>query len=152
MILIEKVEEYAQSLLSSISDLKKYYTVIDDSQLSKVLEDVSKDENLILVGFIPSHKIEGKDSDKAISRDSMLWLVLQKVSRKEDDFIETMKRCQLATKEVIKKMIADKPNFDNTCGIMRQLDVPSIEANPVWGLNSCDGYEIDYQLLTNLYN
>lgn len=152
MILIEKVEDYAQTLIATIADLKTYHTVVDDSQLSKILDNVAKDENLLLVGFIPSHKLEGRNTDDVISRDSMLWLVLAKVSRSEDDFVETMKRCQLATKEVIKKMIADKPNFDDTCGPMRQLEVATIEANPVWGLNSCDGYEIDYQLKTNLYN
>lgn len=151
MILIEAVEHYGNELVQAIDDLKSYHTVIDDSQLSKILNSVAKEQNLILVGFIPSHKLEGKNSDDVSSRDFMLWLVLQKVSRSEDDFIETMKRCQLATKEVIKKMIQDKPNFTDTCGPMQHLEVPTIEANPVWGLNSCDGYEIEYQLRTNIF-
>jgi len=45
-------------------------------------------------------------------------------------------------------MLADKPNFNGECKLMRQLDIASIKIDPVWALAGCDGYEIDYQLLT----
>jgi hypothetical protein len=151
MIDIEKVEQYAEELKNSISEIKTVLIVVDDSQLSSKLSKIGKDDNLILVGFIPSHKIEGNDIDAVKTRDLMLWLVLKKAARANDDFVSTMKECQSACKKLIKKMLEDKPMFDNKCGLMRMLKIPSITVDPVWGLNSCDGYEIEYQLKTKLF-
>lgn len=154
MILISKVQEYGENLLTKIDDLKKFIMVLDDSQLVSEMSDISEDQNLILVGFIPSHKSEGGNVDDVQNRDFMLWMVLNKVDRQQgqEAFIASFKKCQLAAKEVEKQMLADKPNLGNSpCTLMRQLQIPSISIDPVWALAGCDGYEINYQLLTPIY-
>lgn len=149
-MLISQVQQYGESLLTKVPDLKKFFLVVDDSQVVKVLNDISEDDNLILLGFIPSHRSEGTNVDNVQNRDFTLWMVLNKVDRNDgqDAFIASFQRCQLAAKAVEKQMLADKPNFNNICSLMRQLQVASIEINPVWALAGCDGYEINYQLLT----
>ncbi|MCB6097725.1 hypothetical protein [Flavobacterium psychrophilum] len=153
MILLEKIEQYGAHLLAEIPDLKKFYLVVNDSQIVKVLNEINEDDNLILIGFIPSHKSEGTNQDNVQNRDFSLWMVLNKVDRNDgqEAFIASFKRTQIAASAIEKQMLTDKPNFGGQCSLMRQLQVASIEINPVWALAGCDGYEINYQLLTPIY-
>ena len=153
MTLIDKIETYGQTLIDSIPELNKFILVVDDSQIVKEMKDITYDDNLILVGFIPSHKADGTDVDNVQNRDFTLWMVLNKVDRNDgqEAFIASFKKCQLAALEIEKKMLADKPNLGNGCTMMRQLQVATIDINPVWALAGCDGYEINYQLLTPIY-
>jgi hypothetical protein len=153
MILIEQIEQYGAHLLTEIPDLKKFILVLDDSHIVKELKDVNEDDNLILIGFIPSHKSEGTNQDNVQNRDFSLWMVLNKIDRNDgqEAFIASFKRTQLAAAAIEKQMLIDKPNFGGQCSLMRQLQVASIEINPVWALAGCDGYEINYQLLTPIY-
>ena len=152
MIEIQKVEEYAAEIKAAIPDITQIAIVIDDSQLSKKIADYNIGDT-ILVGFIPSHQIEGANADSAMSLDYMLWMVLNKIDRNEgnDEFISKFKLAQRITKDIIRKMLVDKPGFGGTCGIMKFLQVPTIKADPVWSLNACDGYVINYSLKTGLY-
>lgn len=153
MILIDKLETYGEKLITLIPDLKKFILVVDDSQLVKEMSNVTFDDNLILVGFIPSHKADGTNVDNVQNRDFCLWMVLNKVDRNDgqEAFIASFKRCQLAAKEIEKQMLTDKPNLGDGCTMMRQLQLATIDINPVWALAGCDGYEINYQLLTPIY-
>jgi hypothetical protein len=151
MILIEQVEQYGYKLVQDIPELKKFLLVLDDSQLTKFMSKISIDDNLILVGFIPSHETTGTNVDNVQNRDNMLWMVLNKVNRGDgmEAFVDSFKKCQLAAKEVEKQMLEDKPRFGNgQCTLMKQLEVASIKIDPVWALAGCDGYEINYSLLT----
>ena len=154
MITIEKVELYGNKLKDLIADIKHFIMVLDDSQIVNEMKDVGEDQNLILVGFIPSHKSDGTDVDNVQNRDYMLWMILNKVDRRsgQAEFLASFKRCQSAALLIQKQMLADKPFFDaNECTMMRQLDVPTISIDPVWALAGCDGYEINYQLKTPIY-
>ena len=152
MIEIQKVQDYSEALKEAIPEIKKVTIVIDDSQLSKELAELRIGETL-LVGFIPSHQIEGANADSVMSMDYMLWLVLNKMDRGDGSkvFLDKMKLAQKITKDIIKKMLDDKPGFGTNCGMMKFLQVPSIKADPVWALNSCDGYEINWTLKSHLY-
>lgn len=150
MIDIQKITAYTEEIKSQIPEIKSTFLVIDDSQLSNYLKETSESDNLILVGFIPSHSIDGS-TDDPLTTDSMVWLILKKTDRSQRSFIETMQECQRVTKTLVKKMINDKPSFDNSCGIMRMLQIATINIDPVWAINSCDGYEISYQLKSSIY-
>jgi hypothetical protein len=152
MIDIQKVQDYAETLKTAIPEIKKTTIVVDDSQLSKELAELSPGET-ILVAFIPSHQIDGTNADVAMCTDFMLWLVLNKIDRNDGsaEFLLKMKLAQSMTKKIIKKMLDDKSDIMQTCGLMKFLQVPSIKADPIWALNSCDGYEINYSIKNKLY-
>jgi hypothetical protein len=152
MILIEKVEEYGTKLLNDISVIKKFLIVCDDSQLAKEVKDYTDSDNIILVGFIPSHETIGTNVDNVQDVDVMLWLVLEKNDSKggHQATIESFKRTQLAVKAIKTQMLNDKPNF-SCSNTMKELEVASFAIDPVWGLAGCDGYEINYKLKTPSY-
>lgn len=153
MIQISKVKQYADSLVERIADLKTTYLVVDDAQLASIMRDVTLGDNLILVAFVPSHKTEGKDVDSVKNRDVMLWLVLSKFDKNDGQtaFIEEISRCQLAASEIQKMMLSDKVDFSSPCGLLKHLEVASVEIDPVWDLFSCLGYEINFSLKTSVY-
>lgn len=153
MILIDSINQYGNNLLTKIPDLKKFFIVVDDSQVVKFLSDVTEDDNLMLFGYVPSHQSEGTNIDNVQNRDSMLWVVLNKIDRNEGQqaLIDSFSRCQLAALEIEKIMLQDKPNFGGPCSLMRQLQITSIKIDPVYALAGCDGYEINYELLTPIY-
>lgn len=153
MVDITKIRDYADEVLVQIPEIKKRYIVMDDSQLSKVMMDVKVSDYFILVGFIPSHKLEGANADTAKTKDRSIWLILHKVDRNKgaDYLLDMMAQNQQATKKLIQKMLNDSVMTDNTCGLMRMLEVNSITVDPVWSLAGCDGYEIYYQMKTNIY-
>lgn len=152
MITIQELQNYAADVLGNIPEFKSKFIVIDDSQLSKVMEDISFDDNLIFVAVIPSHKMNGNDSDAAMPLDLMLFMVLNRFDRKDghEAFLESMSLCQNATKKLINKMIADKRDENQMCGLMKYLQVQSISVDPIWELLGCDGYEINFQIKSRL--
>lgn len=152
MITIEKIEQYGNKLKDTITDIRHFIMVVDDSQLVNEVKDITDDQNLILVGFIPSHKSDGSSVDDAQNRDFTLWMILNKVDRRnQQEFIQSFKRCQAAALEIEKQMLADKPSFGNQCTMMRQLEVKSILIEPVWAFAGCDGYEINFEMKTPIY-
>lgn len=154
MVDLVKIRDYADEVLQQLPDFTKRFIVMDDSQLSKVISGVTSKDKFVLVGFIPSHKIEGENADKAKTKDRTLWLVLHKVDRdKGSDYLfDKMAENQQLTKKLMQKMLNDSVMMDNTCGLMRMLSVPSMSVDPVWSLAGCDGYEINFEFRTNPYS
>lgn len=152
MITISNLRTFTAEVLAEIPEFNKQLIVIDDSQLSKFMSDISEDDNLIFVAVIPSHKMNGNNSDDAMPLDLMLFMVLNKFDRQDgqEAFLNSMELCQLATKKLIDKMIANKRDETKMCGIMKFLQVQSISVDPVWELLGCDGYEINFQLKSRL--
>lgn len=152
MILIEKAEEYGESLKTNIAEIKKFISVCDDSQLAEDIKDFTDSDNIILVCLIPSHETAGTNVDNVQDIDVCAWLVLEKFDSKDGNTVtnQTFKRTQAAAIKIKQKMLADKPNFscNNT---MKNLEIASITIDPIWRLAGCNGYEINYKIKTPTY-
>lgn len=150
MIMINQLKAYGDALLSKISDLKKHVQVIDDSQLGKILKEISSgpEENPILVSYIPSVKTVGSNSDAAMDTSKMLFMVLEQTDRQEshEEFITKMNRLQGVANAIKLQMLADSQEM---C-MLKFLEV-SIEIDPIWKLHECDGWEINFSLKNSSY-
>lgn len=150
MLPLREFRDYIKEIETEIPELTVSRVVIDDSQLSKFLEKQLPNAYLLL-GIIPKHNYQGKiDNLKSIDRIAIL--VLKKVNRKDQDhniFLDTIESTQTVTQKVIDKLLTDFQD-DNKCSFIKFLDVGSQDINPIYGLNSCDGYEIDFNTKTNL--
>jgi len=148
MLKLEEFRSYITSIKEAISEITDSETVMDDSQLSKFLQKQKADTYLIL-GIIAKHKLEGS-SDNLRSKDMTTILILEKVNRKKDNheaFLDRIQKTQVVTEKVIKKLISDFED-EERCDFIRYLIPSSLDINPIWGMNSCDGYEIDFSLQT----
>jgi len=147
-----RLQDYLAKIKSKVPAIKTAHLVIDDSQLTDIMKDLKESDNLILLALLPSHTMQGQDEDDVHSKDLMAFLVLKKADRKikHAEFINNMHSCQEATRAVITKLILDKPDFEDGCSILNMLAAASITASPIWNLAGADGYQIDFELHSNL--
>ena len=151
MVDIKRLQDYLQEIKDKVPAITITYLVIDDSQITELMKEV-KDRDMVLLALVPSHGLEGAHEDNVRSKDLMAFLVMHKADRKMKhvDFIDNLHKCQLAGKEIVNKLILDKPDFEDGCSIINMLEVPSIKMDPVWQLAGADGYQIDYFLYSKL--
>jgi hypothetical protein len=149
MLLVNELRNYITLLKDEIPEITDSQTVMDDSQLSKFLKDQPLDAVLI-VGIIPKHKPIGS-TDSLVSQDQTSILLLNKVDRAEmthDAFLDNIHRMQAIARNLTNRL-RDDADDDECCSFMRYLKANTLDINPIWGLNSCDGYQIDFSLHTN---
>jgi hypothetical protein len=148
MLKVNEFRAYITAIKEAIAEITVAETVIDDSQLAKFLQSQKGDTHLIL-GIIPKHNLSGGFDDlKSTDRTSIL--ILEKVTRNNNshqDFLDRIHNAQTVTQLVIDKLLLDA-NDDDRCDFIRYLEPSSFDINPIWGLNSCDGYQIDFSFKT----
>jgi len=143
MLRVNDFRNYITEIKNAIPEITNSETVMDDSQLQKFLQEQLSDTYFIL-GIIPQHKFIG-NVDALSSTDKASILVLKKVVRSDHthtDFLDTIDEAQQIAKKVFLKIIDDFVD-DDDCGFIRYLIPGETDVIPVWGNNSCDGYEID---------
>ncbi len=151
MLLISDFRTYVSGLNTFFAEIERNEVVIDDSQITRFLEDCPDDNKYIILGILPKHKPMGNE-DTIQSIDTASILILKKVTRSDQDhnaFLNNFEEAQILTRAVVLKLRADKMNEENLCSIMKFLTIESIDVNPIWALAGCDGYEIDFSLQTH---
>lgn len=151
MLLLSEFRAYVTECVNAIPELQHGKVVMDDGQITKFLKDeVKTTDNHILMAIIPKHNPFG-DVDMLQTRNTAAFLVLKKIDRSDvthDQYLDMLEQSQLATKKLWDKMLTDHLNAGENCNIMGKLKIDTLDINPVWGLASCDGYEIDFSLDT----
>ena len=148
MLNVNDFRDYIQSVKTDVTEITVAETVMDESQLSKFLEKQTEDDYIVL-GIIPKHNPTGT-IDSLRSKDTTAILVLKKIARSNQThqlFLDTINEAQAITKKVIDKLLFDFQD-EERCDFIRYLEVSSLDINPIWGLNACDGYQIDFSLKT----
>ncbi|WP_341221036.1 hypothetical protein [Polaribacter atrinae] len=146
MLKLNDFRAYVKSIENAIAEITSSQTVMDETQLSKFLDNQITNTRIVL-GIIPKHKFTGNDVNLQ-SNDITSILVLQKVVRSSQDqeiFLDELAESQRVAQLVVDKLLADSEN-EEICSIMENLTLSSFDINPFWGLNSCDGYQIDFSL------
>ena len=149
MLLIPDLISYVNSLKLHFPEIERDHVVIDDTQLTKFLQDSPNDNKFMIVGLIPKHNPTG-NIDNLQSVDRSTILLLKKVDRSRqthNQFLTAFAEAQALARSVSLKMGLDKMSGD--CKIMTFLNVDSLDLDAVWALSSCDGYKIDFSLKTN---
>lgn len=148
MLAVNDFRAYVKAIAESQDLIDKPQVVMDDSQITKFVQDNKNIEKYFVLGLIPSHKpIGGIDFLQVVDRASIL--LVKKVDRSEithNQFLDNIHEAQQLAKAVLSKMLSDQANEE--CNIMKYLKTESIQLDPVWGLASCDGYEIGFSLET----
>lgn len=150
MLKVNDFRAYIEDIKNNVTEITVAKTVMDDTQLAKVLEAQTSDTYIIL-GIIPKHKFKGNDYNLE-SNDITSILILKKVVRSNQDheiFLDVINEAQTVAQKVVDKLKADYED-DSSCHFIRKLLLNSFDINPIWGLNSCDGYEIDFSLSTDV--
>ena len=153
--LLEYQAEVCASLLDEQDNKMFNYTdmIIDDSELSKVLEERVPEHNTFLISVMPDFAIKGTE-DNAKWENMLQFFILDKTDYSEHDrdsfrniFIQTQAKAQA----FVSKLLDDKANHEGVfCGFLSWLKEDSIIVSPVWKKQGCNGWMIEINLETNL--
>lgn len=126
--------------------------IIDDSELSKVLEERVQEDNTFLISVMPEFYMKGTE-DNAKWENVLQFFILDKTDYSEHDrdgfrniFVQTQTKAQA----FVSKLLDDKANHEGGfCGFLSWLKEDSIIVTPVWKKQGCNGWMIEINLDTS---
>lgn len=158
MLQINRIREYqveVKNLLLDASNKPLFgYTtmVVDDSQLSRVLKERSESDNTMLISIVPDHVVTGSD-DALLIQNAVSFFILDKTAYSEhdhDSFIDIFTSTQSKALAFVKQLLKDKDRpRGSSCSFLSWLKPNSITIFPIWGKDDCNGWQIDFTLLSS---
>lgn len=155
MLPINRLLEYQAEVIASLFDNEGNkmfnYTdmIIDDSELSKVLEERVSEDNTFLISVMPEFGIKGTE-DNCKWENILQFFILDKTDYSEhdrDSFRGIFVQTQAKTQAFVNKLLDDKSNLDGMfCGFLSWLKEDSIIVSPVWKKQGCNGWMIEINL------
>ena len=143
---INGLKNLLNSLQASISAINYTEMIIDDSQMVKFMQNISKDENLLLFCLIPDYNSQGTtNAVQTITVVQMLVFKKSYDSIEHDQFINDMQEVEQAAFK-IKDFLVDAR--DNDCDF-RFFKESEWQMSPIWNMASCNGYSINFNLPHN---
>ncbi|WP_049037518.1 hypothetical protein [Elizabethkingia anophelis] len=142
-----ELRELLAEMKAEVTEINSAWGVIDDTHLGNTLESKSKDDNIFLVGVLPSYGSEGTSADNVKQNTACQFLILEKTSYSEltpDQFWEVFEKTYQAI-EKIKGIILRKAS-EECLPYLYNIDVNSINIDPVRHKAECNGYSIDFEI------
>lgn len=147
------LREYTAAMQASIEEINSSYVAVTADDLSKLMNDHGAEMNTLLLSLIPDHDVTG-EPEAAQWENTVGFYLLEKTTYSDITYSERLDifaRTQRVAVKVVNKLLEDK--YNNTglfCGFLAFLVEKSVTVSPVVGLNGCNGYYIQFALLSNL--
>nr|WP_317631403.1 hypothetical protein [uncultured Flavobacterium sp.] len=161
MLFLNRLYEYSAEIKAQLLDeegnpIFDYQdSVIDDSELSKILKDKIKTGQSVLVSVCPDHTVIGGEDNSKFT-NHLIFFVLEKTNYNDtdrDQFKQIFVRTQMRVYKLIQKFLEDKSEGSGAfCNILKQLTENSINVTPVWKKEQCNGWMITLNFDTNFVN
>lgn len=139
-----ELKEMLSEIKSENPEINRCITLVDDSDLSDFIADVSSSDNMLLIGVIPSYGHKGKISNFRMLPVFQLQ-ILEKTDYSainNDDFVLLYERTLLVA-EKVRDFVLDKME-DGCYPMLSGLDMSNVDIDPVRGKSSCNGWTIDF--------
>ena len=134
-------------LKASITEINSAWLVIDDSQLVKTLAEKYKEDNMFLVGVLPSYGTSGSNADSYRNQTTAMLFILEKIDYSDLDqeqFIEVFEETYQVAKAVREKIL--NLATEGCSGFLRDIFVDSIRIDPEWKKSDCNGWSISFDI------
>ena len=143
-----ELRELLIEIKTVIASINKTIPVIDDSMLTNKISKLEKDDNMLLVGVLPSYGSDGQNVDNIRTTTVTQLMVLEKCDYSdltEDEFWELYERTY-QTMQTVKELIVLK--VSNNCPTyLANIDVNSMDIDPVWAKAECCGWSMDLEII-----
>ena len=117
--------------------------VLDDSEVTKYLSELSELDNHLLIGVMPSFNSTGTDADSHQLKGYTQLLLLKKTSYSSnnyDDYIAIFEDAFEIATLIVNKLIKDAQ--EGKCNFLSLLNTNTIQIVPVWNKSACNGWNI----------
>ena len=157
MLLLNKLIEYTDSCKTALVDdegntmFNFSDMVLDNDELSKILQERKKTENTFLIAIMPEHGMEGEE-DNSKWKNMLMFMVLNKTDYsdlKRKEYLNEFASTQIKARAFVDKLLTDKANMDGMfCGFLSWLKEGSIRVYPVKQNQGCNGWAIEIDIDT----
>jgi hypothetical protein len=117
-----------------------------------MLKERVESENSFLIAVVPDFVLKGHD-DAVEYSNALTFFILDKIDYSEKDndaYIDVFARTQIKVHRFIEQLLKDKSNYSASyCNFLRQLNIQSVRVVPYWEHNDCNGWQIDFNVLTH---
>ena len=144
MVNLTEYEAYWESVKTNVTGIKKIFYLTEESDMKDFLSDITNAQQPFLLVIIPSAKSAGAQDAFIENNLSLIYLL-----SKEDAFNKTtfqlQKELQPVMEQIKQQMITDKQG----CGIMRNLDLSSMQTDPEKKLmTKATGWSLSFEFET----
>ncbi len=141
-----ELRELLAEIKTGTTGINKSFPVVDDSMLANKVSEIGNDDNMILVGVLPSYGSAGQNVDNVRTVPVTQLMILEKCDYSgltEDQFWEVYERT-FQTMQRVKDLLVEKVSDDCPTYLMN-INVNSLDMNPVWGYVECCGWTMDLE-------
>lgn len=143
---INGLRNLLDTLKATISDINYTQMIIDDSQMVKFMQNISRDQNLLLFCLVPDYNTQGtNNSVQTITVVQMLIFKKSYDSIEHDQFLSDMEETEQAGFKIKDYLVEAR---DTDCDL-RFFKESEWQMSPIWNLASCNGYSINFNLPHN---
>jgi len=147
-----RIKALVNDMQLQIETINKSDIVVDDSQLTKFLQEWKINENFFLIGIIPEYPVVG-DQDRIKIKNQMMFMILKKTAASITPHAELMKILDdtlVAAKEFVTILLSERTGDNGDfCGLANELVENSISIYPIWNKAQCNGWGINLDLLSD---
>ncbi|MFP9100914.1 hypothetical protein ACLI09_17850 [Flavobacterium sp. RHBU_24] len=144
MFTIPQLKQYSQVLTDTVPAIKKWEIAVTVEELSQIVKDHKKTDNMLLLSLVPHHDVEGDQHD-AQYRNVCGFFLLEKTDYKEgqEKYLEIFERTQQAAADLVARMREDKDSGGGIfCNFLSGLDESSISIDPIKMQDGCNGHYV----------
>lgn len=151
MISINRLREFLVETKTEINGINFSELIIDDSQFISFLKERKETDNAMLFAVIPQYPLEGQEDRYKWMNQLQFFIIIKRSARfSHDELICNMEQTRSIAQEFVEYVILNSVGDSNTfCGLSNELVNGSLLVMPIWNKGQCDGWAIEFDLLTN---
>lgn len=154
MLNVTRLREFLLEAKAAVANINFTQIVVDDSELTKFLQERKTADNNFLIAILPQFGITGTQ-DSIKWDNQLMFMVLRKGADKDfknhDEYMNEFALTQTVVGNFVRYIIAQKMLYNGElCGLMSDLKESSIVISPVWKKTGCNGWQIQIDLLSSM--
>ena len=151
MLTVKKLKDFQSYAQESLPQLELLKTFADDDDVVEFTRDIkSSDGKQALFGVLPSFNLDFKDEDNFRFKNKLILFVVKKFDIKEgyDAFLDVFQETGETLYELIHWMFEEQSKGINCNPIFKEIDLKSIDGDPVRDYHNFYGYMIHFNIKT----
>lgn len=155
MLKVNRLREFVAEIKEAINEIKFAQVIITNEEFVKFLEERRTNDNTMFFAVIPEHGITGTE-DKTKTENYLQFFFIDKTAEKNmkhDEKLDLYNKVQSIVQKFITIIIdakAGDSDYFESCNMFDYLNEESIEIKVFWDGLQCRGYEVLFDLKTNL--
>lgn len=150
MVSINSLREFLAECKSEFKEIKHTQLLFDDATIVSFMKDYPNGNDLFFLSMIPEFSSKSGNEEAVLFSNELAFLFLEKVNYNDVSYNEELlvfHRTLETAKLFINKLMQESGS--SSCYEMNKINWNSLSLNPIKNLAGCNGYGLDFSLLTD---